>query len=91
MVKPEGIREDDWREKDCFGCKKHIEGIYDKFIWEEPYKNWHLVTHLDGWLCPDCYPIYKNLISEFKKQIRKDFQDAKADMMFRFNEHIKEY
>jgi len=88
-MKPEGVREEDWREKDCIGCKKHIEGMYDKFIWDEPHKKWELCELGD--LCPDCYPIYKNLISVFKKAIRKDYQDARADMNFRFNEHLKEY
>ena len=88
-MKPKGVREDDWRERDCLGCKKHIEGMYDKFIWDEPHNKWHIVTHLDGWLCPDCYPIFKNLISVIKKQIKKDFQDARADMSFRFKDSVK--
>jgi len=90
-MKPESVREDDWREHDCIGCKKHIEGMYDRIIWGDEYKGWNYVSKLESWLCPDCYPIYKNLISIFKKSIRKDFVEARAEMNFRMNENLKEY
>jgi len=90
-MKPKGVRDEDWREHDCIGCKKHIEGMYDTFIWDEPNNKWKYVSKLDGYLCPDCYPIYKNMLKVIKKSFRKDFQEARADMTFRMNENIKEY
>jgi len=90
-MKPKGVREDDWHEKDCIGCGKHVEGMYDKFIWDKELKKWQFISKLGVDICPKCYPIYKNLIFVIKKQIRKDFQEARADMTFRFNENIKDY
>jgi len=81
--------DDNFRTNICIGCKKEVKAYYDKWIWDEELKKWQY-TDL-GYLCPICYPIYKNLISVFKKAIREDFVDAKKDLIFRFNENIKKY
>ena len=88
-MRPDYIPKEDWREKTCIGCKKHIEGRYNSFLYCNKYKGWHSTKIGD--VCPTCYPIYKNIISVVKKQMRKDFQEAKSEMIFRFNECVKEY